>query len=102
MRVVAVRVVAWTVAATVRAARSCGGEDDGAVVRREAAPNLRGREREAEGEIVRARGAAPADRALEGAVLLQHGEGGDGGQAGGRTAVVRHVLAVGRRQSFNP
>ena len=72
-------------------------KDGGGVAQSDAATNLRGREGEAEGEVVRTRGAAPADRALEGAVLLQHGEGGDGGQAGGRTAVVRHVLAVGRR-----
>ena len=52
--------------------------------------HLRGREREAEGEVVRARGAAPADRALERAVLLQHGEGGARGYPGGRTAL--HVL----------
>ena len=52
--------------------------------------HLRGREREAEGEVVRARGAAPADRALQRAVLLQHGEGGARGDPRGRAAL--HVL----------
>ena len=37
VRVVAVRAVAWTVAATVRAARAGCGEGGGALVRREAA-----------------------------------------------------------------
>ena len=37
VRVVAVRVVAWMVAATVRAARAGCGEGGGALVRREAA-----------------------------------------------------------------
>ena len=61
--------------------------------------HLRGREREAEGEVVRARGAAPADRALERAVLLQHGEGGARGDPRGRAALHVLVFEWGRCRS---